>query len=126
MIEGIEGDWAILAVEFGGEALPGRNGRLQVRQGRFALQIGGAPREVGLVEFAAPPGPPATLDLIWLEAGLETRRLRAIVRTRGQLMQFCYFPENGSARPRHFDSRSRADTPPAILVRCRQTLADEP
>lgn len=122
MNDGIDGEWTILAVEYGGEALPGRGGTLQVREGRFALQIGGTPREVGLVECAGSAGADGTLDLIWLEAGLETRRLRAIVRTRGRLMQFCYFPENASARPRHFDSRSQVDSPPAILVRCRQVL----
>ncbi|MBC8009878.1 MAG: hypothetical protein H7067_07255, partial [Burkholderiales bacterium] len=64
---------------------------------------------------------PATLDLVWRDAdGGENRRLRAIVRVRGQLLQFCYFPENSDARPTRVDSRADATTPPAILVRCKQ------
>lgn len=113
----IEGEWNILAVDYGGEALPGRNGRLQIIGTRFALQIGGAPREVGGVEHDAAAAP-ATLDLIWREpGGGEARRLRAIVRVRGDLMQLCYYPEATGARPAAFASKG---TPPAILVRCRR------
>lgn len=116
----IEGDWQILAVDYAGEPMPDRTGRLQIIGPRFAIQIGGTPREVGRVEFDAQAAP-ATLDLIWRDAsGGETRRLRAIVRVRGQLLQFCYFPETGNARPTRFDSRADATTPPAILVRCKQ------
>jgi uncharacterized protein (TIGR03067 family) len=114
----IEGEWRILTVDYAGEALPGRNGRLQIIGARFSLQIGGAPREVGGVEQDAAASP-ATLDLIWREpGGGESRRLRAIVRVRGDLMQFCYYPEAAGARPAAFDSNG---TPPAILVRCRRT-----
>ena len=113
----IEGEWRILAVDYGGEALPGRHGLLQIIGPRFALQIGGAPREVGGVEHDASATPP-TLDLIWREPdGGEARRMRAIVRVRGELMQFCYYPEATGDRPAAFDSRG---TPPAILVRCRR------
>ena len=113
----IEGEWRILAVDYAGEALPGRNGRLQIIGARFSLQIGGTPREVGAVE-QNPDASPATLDLIWREAGgNESRRLRAIVRMRGELMQLCYFPEDTGERPAAFDSKG---TPPAILVRCRR------
>jgi uncharacterized protein (TIGR03067 family) len=113
----IEGEWNILAVDYAGEALPGRLGRLQIIGPRFALQIGGAPREVGAVEFDG-SATPATLDLIWREAGgQEARRLRAIVRVRGDLLQFCYYPEAVGARPVAFESRG---SPPAILVRCRR------
>jgi hypothetical protein len=113
----IEGEWRILAIDYAGEALPGRNGRLQIIGPRFALQIGGAPREVGAVEHD-PNATPATLDLVWREAGgSESRRLRAIVRVRGDLMQFCYYPDTADQRPSAFSSRG---TPPAILVRCRR------
>lgn len=113
----IEGEWHILAVDYGGEALPGRDGRLQIIGPRFSLQIGGAPREVGAVEQDA-AATPATLDLVWREpGGGESRRLRAIVRVRGDLMQLCYYPEAGGDRPAAFDSNG---TPPAILVRCRR------
>ncbi len=113
----IEGEWRILAVDYAGEALPGRNGRLQIIGTRFSLQIGGTPREVGAVE-QNPEASPATLDLIWREAGGdEARRLRAIVRVRGDLMQFCYYPEAAGERPAVFESKG---TPPAILVRCRR------
>ncbi len=113
----LEGDWRIVAVDYAGEALPGRLGSLFITGSRFALQIGGAPREVGAVEHDASASP-ATLDLVWREGGgREARRLRAIVRVRGELMQFCYYPEAEGARPAAFDSRG---TPPAILVRCRR------
>jgi uncharacterized protein (TIGR03067 family) len=113
----IEGDWRILAVDYAGESMPGRQGLLQILGPRFALQLGGAPREVGAVEHDA-EARPATLDLIWREpGGGESRRLRAIVRVRGDLMQFCYYPETGPLRPGAFDSRG---SPPAILVRCRR------
>jgi uncharacterized protein (TIGR03067 family) len=113
----IEGEWTILAVDYAGEAMPSRRGSLQIVGTRFALQIGGAPREVGAVEHDA-SATPATLDLVWREpGGGEARRLRAIVRVRGELMQFCYFPEDEAARPAVFDSRG---APPAILVRCRR------
>ncbi len=115
----IEGDWQIIAVEYGGEALPGRTGRLEIVGERFALQLGGTPREVGRVEFLPSTSPaPATLDLVWREAGnRETRRLRAIVRQRGEVMQFCYYPDASMARPEVF----RSDGPtPAILVRCKR------
>ncbi|MCU0794294.1 MAG: hypothetical protein MUE42_15940 [Opitutaceae bacterium] len=78
------------------------------------------PREVGGVEVDT-AATPAALDLIWREAGgEESRRIRAIVRVRGQLMQFCYYPENAGMRPLAFESRATAHTPPAILVRCRR------
>jgi uncharacterized protein (TIGR03067 family) len=113
----IEGEWSIVAVDYAGEALPGRLGSLRIVGTRFALQIGGAPREVGAVEHDAATSP-ATLDLVWREAGGgESRRLRAIVRVRGELMQFCYYPEAAGARPAVFESRG---SPPAILVRCRR------
>lgn len=112
----IEGEWRILAVDYGGEALPGRAGRLQIIGPRFSLQIAGAPREVGAVEHD-PGANPATLDLIWRDGGRETRRMRAIVRVRGDLMQFCYYPEADTHRPAAFSSEG---TPPAILVRCRR------
>lgn len=112
----IDGEWRILTVDYAGEALPGRNGSLQIIGARFALQLGGAPREVGGVELDASATPP-TLDLVWREAGGEARRLRAIVRVRGDLMQFCYYPEAAGERPAAFDSNG---TPPAILVRCRR------
>ena len=115
----IEGEWTIIAVEYAGEAMPGRTGRLEIAAGRFAMQIGGAPREVGGVEYAS-DDEPARLDLVWREAGGETRRLAAIVRVRGKLMQFCYFPEAGGGRPTIFESRATEATPPAILVRCRR------
>lgn len=115
----IDGEWSILGVDYGGDPLPGRTGRLQIIGSRFALQIGGTPREVGGVEFDA-QATPATLDLIWREpGGGESKRLRAIVRTRGTLMQFCYFPEAGASRPSVFDSNPTESSPPAILVRCR-------
>lgn len=119
----LEGDWNIIAVEYGGEALPGRTGRLEIVGARFALQLGGAPREVGRVEYLAGDGPAAgTLDLVWREHGeRETRRLRAIVRTRGELMQFCYYPDATVARPGMFRSDG---APPAILVRCKRRAAD--
>lgn len=117
----IEGEWTILAVEYAGEAMPGRNGRLQIIGPRFSLQIGGTPREVGAVELDT-ISEPARLDLVWKAAdGGEAKRLRAIVRVRGQLMQFCYFPEDGPGRPERFDSRAEAASPPAIVVRCRRT-----
>jgi uncharacterized protein (TIGR03067 family) len=113
----IQGEWRILAVDYGGDALPGRHGRLQIIGTRFSLQIGGTPREVGAVEQNSEVTP-ATLDLIWREpGGGESRRLRAIVRVRGDLMQFCYYPEAVGQRPAAFDSNG---TPPAILVRCRR------
>jgi uncharacterized protein (TIGR03067 family) len=113
----IEGEWSILAINYGGETLPGRNGRLQIIGERFSLQIGGAPREVGRVEHDALANP-ATLDLVWREAGgAESRRLRAIVRVRGELLQFCYYPEAIGQRPAAFEADG---TPPAILVRCRR------
>ena len=113
----LEGEWHIITVDYAGEALPGRNGRLQIIGARFALQIGGTPREVGAVEHDASANP-ATLDLVWREpGGGESRRLRAIVRVRGELMQFCYYPEATGERPTAFDSTG---TPPAILVRCRR------
>ena len=116
----IEGEWTILAVDYGGEALPARGGSLWITGARFALQIGGAPREVGAVEHDASAAP-ATLDLVWREATIgESRRLRAIVRVRGELMQFCYYPEAEGQRPAAFESRG---TPPAILVRCRRVAA---
>ncbi len=116
----IEGEWLILGVDYAGEAMPGRTGKLQIIGPRFALQIGGTPREVGGVEFDAQASP-ATLDLIWRDpGGGEAKRLRAIVRVRGTLMQFCYFPANDVGRPPAFESRATATTPPAILVRCRQ------
>lgn len=115
----IEGEWHILAVDYGGEDLPNRHGRLQIIGDRFALQIGGAPREVGRVELDATAAP-ATLDLVWRDPnGTVARRLRAIVRVRGELMQFCYYPEAEGARPTDFSSRG---TPPAILIRCRRIL----
>ena len=113
----LEGEWHILAVDYGNEDLPGRTGRLQIVGTRFALQIGGSPREVGGVELDA-TAVPATLDLIWREpGGGEARRIRAIVRVRGELMQFCYFPESTGPRPAEFTPRS---DPPAILIRCRR------
>ncbi len=116
----IEGEWTILGVDYAGEALPGRTGKLQITGPHFALQIGGTPREVGGVEIDAQASP-TTLDLIWRDSGGgEAKRLRAIVRVRGTLMQFCYFPEAGAGRPAAFESRATATTPPAILVRCRQ------
>jgi uncharacterized protein (TIGR03067 family) len=115
----IEGEWTILGVDYAGEPLPGRTGKLQIIGPRFALQIGGTPREVGGVEIDAQAAP-ATLDLIWRDSGGgEAKRLRAVVRVRGTLMQFCYFPEADAGRPAVFDSRASATTPPAILVRCR-------
>ena len=115
----IDGEWIILGVDYAGEAIPGRTGRLQLIGPRFSIQIGGSPREVGAVVFD-PASEPLSLDLIWRGAsGEETRRLRAIVRVRGSLMHFCYFPEAGGARPSTFDSRATSTTPPSILVRCR-------
>lgn len=116
----IDGDWQILAVDYAGESMPGRNGRLQIIGARFALQMGGTPREVGAVELDAAASP-ATLDLVWRDGSGEiSRRVRAIVRVRGQLMQFCYFPDESGARPPGFESRASEATPPAILVRCRR------
>lgn len=115
----LEGEWTILGVDYAGEALPGRTGRLQIIGPRFSLQIGGTPREVGGVEFD-PAATPPTLDLIWREnGGSETKRLRAIVRVRGSVMQFCYFPDPQAGRPVAFETRATDATPPAILVRCR-------
>lgn len=115
----IEGEWTIIAVEYAGEAMPGRTGRLEIFEKRFSLQIGGTPREVGAVEYAA-EAEPARVDLVWREAGGETRRIAAIVRVKGQLMQLCYFPEAGGGRPATFESRAVGAAPPAILVRCRR------
>lgn len=116
----IEGEWTIVAVEYGGDALPARGGgRLQILGSRFSLQMGGAPREVGAVEQDA-AATPATLDLVWRDgAGRENRRLRAIVRVRGELLQLCYYPDEGAARPSRFESRAVEGAPPAVLVRCR-------
>jgi uncharacterized protein (TIGR03067 family) len=117
----LEGEWRILSVDYGPENVPARHGVLQIIGPRFSLQLGGTPREVGAVEHDA-AAEPATLDLIWRDAAEgETRRLRAIVRVRGELMQFCYYPETSGARPPAFSARGE---PPAILVRCRRvTLA---
>lgn len=116
----LEGDWQILVVDYAGEPMPGRTGKLRITGSRFALQIGGAPREVGQVEWDA-SGQPAKFDLVWREpGGGEARRIRAIVRVRGQLMQFCYYPETGLARPVEFASTATETSPPAILVRCRR------
>ena len=116
----IEGEWTILTVEYAGEALPGRSGRLHIIGPRFSLQIGGAPREVGAVEFDSAPAP-ARLDLVWRDSsGRESRRLRAIVRARGSLLQFCYFPEEAAAAPADFESRGREGRAHAILVRCKR------
>jgi len=112
-----DGEWTILAVDYAGEALPGRSGLLQIIEPRFSLQIGGTPREVGGVESDSATSP-ATLDLIWRDsAGKETRRLSTIARVRGDLLQLCYYPESGGQRPAAFESRG---SPPAILVRCRR------
>lgn len=120
----LEGEWQILSVEYGGEVMPGRTGVLQVIGKRFAIQIGGTPREVGSVEWAV-RGLAIDLDLVWRDsAGGETRRLRAIARTRGQLMQFCYYPETTPDRPDRFESRASESRPPAILVRCRRGGVD--
>jgi uncharacterized protein (TIGR03067 family) len=113
----LEGDWHIQSVDYGGEALPERHGQLQILAGRFSLQISGTPRQVGAVELDPAAHPAPALDLIWHEAGTETRRLRAIVRVRGELMQFCYYPDAALPRPAAFASTG---TPPAILVRCRR------
>jgi uncharacterized protein (TIGR03067 family) len=115
----IEGEWRILAVDFGGETVPARTGSLQILGSRFSLQVSGAPREVGSIEhnFAASP---AALDLVWHHPdGREIRRLRAILRRRGDLLQLCYFPNENTGRPSLFESRATDATPPAILVRCR-------
>ena len=116
----LDGEWQILAVEYGGEIMPGRTGLLQVIEGRFAIQIGGTPREVGSVEFDAAVSP-ARLDLVWRDSSGETRCMRAIARLRGQLLQFCYFPDNTDARPAQFESAATATRPPAILIRCRRS-----
>lgn len=113
----IEGEWHIQSVDYGGEAMPGRHGRLQILAGRFSLQIAGTPRQVGAVELDSNAQPASTLDLIWHESGAESRRLRAIVRVRGELMQFCYYPDATMPRPTVFSSEG---SPPAILVRCRR------
>ena len=116
----IEGNWQIISVEYAGELMPGRTGHLQITGECFAIQIGGAPREVGKVEWDAAASP-AKLDLVWRDSsGKDARRLRAIVRLRGRLMQFCYFPDAADARPDQFDSRVRENAPPSILVRCRR------
>lgn len=113
----LEGEWHILAVHYGNQDLPNRTGRLEIVGTRFALQIGGTPREVGGVEFDG-TADPAILDLIWREpGGGEARRIRAIVRVRGELMQFCYYPESTGPRPPRFSSSGE---PPAILIRCRR------
>ncbi len=121
----IEGDWTIIAVEYGGEALPGRTGRLEIVGERFALQLAGTPREVGRVEYTAGVATASetdTLDLVWREAGnREIRRLRAIVRRRGELMQFCYYPDAAAGRPGAFRSDGAI---PAILVRCKRRTDD--
>ncbi|MEN9840501.1 MAG: hypothetical protein RL376_301 [Verrucomicrobiota bacterium] len=122
-MNGLDGEWHILGVDYAGEPLPGRTGRLQIIAPRFAIQIGGTPREVGGVEFVS-SAEPASLDLIWRDhGGGEVRRIRAIVRRRGTLMQFCYYPEGGTSRPTTFDTLPTATTPPAILVRCRLEVA---
>jgi uncharacterized protein (TIGR03067 family) len=113
----LDGDWHIQSVDYGGEPMPGRHGQLQILAGRFSLQIAGTPRQVGAVELDIAAQPAPTLDLIWHESGAESRRLRAIVRVRGELMQFCYYPDIASPRPSVFSSEG---TPPAILVRCRR------
>ena len=119
-----EGEWQILAVEYGGEAMPGPTGRLQIVGKCFAIQVAGTPREVGGVELDVTASP-AKLDLVWRDSkGEEARRLRAIVRIRGQLMQFCYFPDLTGSRPNQFDSRASENKPPAILVRCRRNGPD--
>jgi uncharacterized protein (TIGR03067 family) len=118
----IDGEWRILAVDYGGETVPARTGSLQILGPRFALQVGGAPREVGAVEHD-PAAEPATLDLVWRHPdGAEARRLRAIVRRRGDLLQVCYFPTDTPGRPTAFDSRASGAIPPAILVRCRLVI----
>ncbi len=118
-MNGLDGEWQILGVDFAGEPLPDRTGRLQIIAPRFAIQIGGTPREVGGVEYVSTQEP-ACLDLIWRDSsGGEVRRIRAIVRRRGTLMQFCYYPEGGAARPPGFDTLPTPTSPPAILVRCR-------
>lgn len=122
----IEGEWRILAVDYGGESVPARTGSLQILGSRFALQVGGAPREVGAVEHD-PAAEPATLDLIWRQPdGGEARRLRAIVRRRGEVLQLCYFPTESVGRPSLFASRAAGDAPPAILVRCRLVAPPPP
>jgi hypothetical protein len=126
----LDGDWQILAIDYGHEALPGEGGLLQIIGSRFSLQLGGAPRTVGGVEYRAASdtaegatAAPATLDLSWSDTlGAPARRIRAIVRVRGDLMQFCYYPEEGPARPGAFEARASAAHPPAILVRCRRRL----
>lgn len=116
----VEGEWQILAVEYAGEVMPDRTGVLQVIGDHFAIQIGGTPREVGSVNWEE-KGPNIHLDLIWRDSGgRETRRIRAIARTRGQLMQFCYYPSTEPDRPERFESRASDTKPPAILVRCRR------
>ena len=115
----LEGEWLIQSVDYGGEALPDRHGQLQILAGRFSLQIAGTPRQVGAVELSPDATPAPALDLIWHESGEETRRLRAIVRVRGELMQFCYYPDAALPRPGEFSSNG---TPPAILVRCRRVV----
>lgn len=117
----IEGEWRILAVEFGGETVPARTGFLQILGSRFSLQVSGTPREVGSIEHELSTQP-ATLDLVWHHPdGSEARRLRAILRRRGDLLQLCYYPSENTGRPSLFESRATESSPPAILVRCRLT-----
>ncbi len=121
----LEGEWQILAVEYGGETIPGRVGTLEITGTRFELRLQGLPAENGrltLDDRAAP----ASLDLMWTDrAGAPGRSLRAIVRVRGGVMQLCYVPEAGAARPSEFASRATPLSPPAVLIRCRRGARPE-
>ena len=116
----LDGNWNILAVEYAGETMPGRTGSVRFGGAAFALQLEDQPPEMGQAELNS-LGSPAALDLVWREDGGKiTRRIRAIVRVRGRLMQLCYFPDDGPDRPADFESRATADRPPAVLIRCRR------
>lgn len=117
----LEGEWQILSVEYGGETIPGRVGTLEITGARFVLRLQGLPSESGRLHLNDRSSP-ASLDLMWTDrAGAAPgRSLNAIVRVRGGLMQLCYVPEAGAARPGEFASRATPLSPPAVLIRCRR------
>jgi uncharacterized protein (TIGR03067 family) len=115
----LHSSWRILAVEYAGEAVPDRGGWLHLAATSFTLHHDDTAPQSGTLTLDAAASP-AALDLAWRGADGSPYRLRAIVRTRGELMQFCYFPANDQGRPARFDSRAANGEQPAILVRCRR------
>ncbi|MDR1281866.1 MAG: hypothetical protein LBK99_13735 [Opitutaceae bacterium] len=115
----IDGIWEPRGAEFGGQAVPPPGLLMTIEADRYTITREGGERDAGRIEISGDSSAGwHEIDIVCEQGIGAGRRLRAIMRRRGNLLQLCYHAEENGERPQAFVSRRGSL---AVLVRYRRS-----